>query len=515
MSSNKIQEYPILTVKNVVVFPESIRPLFFNRLQSLKALEEAVAHKREVFVVALKNPDTELPTEADLHEVGTIGRIAKVQQLPNGAMQVLFEAEKRGQLLSADMEGSFFEGRVKPLESLESADEELPNLVEALKNEFLNHLEMDKDATPFQWASPLDFKTLSAGVFADAVASYLKLNVEEQQELLATLDTRERVEKVYILLQKGIKQREFERDLNARVQEQIDKKQKDYYLNEKMRALQEELGEDSSQDEIEELAAKIKSAKMPSKVKEVAEKELKKLKLSGNNSHEAAPIRNYLDWLVSVPWEEKSTDNLSLENAQAVLDEDHYGMEKVKERIIEYIAVANVVGNLKGPILCLSGPPGVGKTSLAQSIAKALGRKFARISLGGVRDEAEMRGHRRTYIGALPGKFIQTMKKVGTVNPVILLDEIDKITQFYTGGPTAALLEVLDPEQNHTFTDHYLEVEYDLSQVLFITTANNLDTIPLPLLDRMEIINLSGYTELEKSQIAQKYLIPKQMEKNG
>lgn len=514
MSLEEIQEYPILTVKNVVVFPEMIRPLCFNRLQSLKALEEAVSSQRKVFVVALKNPDIPKVSEEDLYEIGVIGKILKLQQLPNGAVQALFESQERGRLLSTDLGGSYFKGRVTPLHSRESASDELPHLVEALKTEFFKHLEMGKEAVSIQWNSDIDFQDLPAGKFADTVAAHLSLSVEEQQDLLSTLDTRERTEKVYIFLQKEIKQREFENDLKSRVHEQIGKKQKEYYLNEQMKAIQEAMGEGES-EAIGEFAKKIVAAQMPEKVKEIAEKELNKLKMMGNNSHEVAPIHNYLDWLTSVPWQANTTDNLTLDKAQAVLDEDHYGMEKVKERIIEYIAVAKVVGNLKGPVLCLSGPPGVGKTSLAESVAKALGRKFARISLGGIRDEAEMRGHRRTYIGAMPGKFIQTMKKVGTLNPVLLLDEVDKITQYYTGGPTAALLEILDPEQNHTFMDHYLEVEYDLSQVLFICTANDLENIPLPLKDRMEIIHLPGYTELEKIQIAQKYLIPKQMEKNG
>jgi len=520
-NSNEINEYPILTMRHVAIFPDTLRPLVFSSESSIKALEEANSKGRKVFVVALKDPDKQEVSQAedhskDLYDVGMIGQIVRLQRLPNGTVQALFEAEERGRLVSADFSGDYHKGRVRILHSLESADEELPQLVEALKSEFFKYLETEKNAGAFQWNGRLDTKAIPAGKFADAIASYVSISLEEQQDILSALDTRERVEKVYALLLKGIKQKEFEKDLKDRVEEQIGKKQKEYYLNEQMKAIQDEMGGNSSEStEFDELAKKIKEAGMPSNVEEIAEKELNKLRMQGNQSHESAQIRNYVDWLIDVPWKANTTDNLSLENAQTILDQDHFGMEKVKERIIEYIAVANVVGSIKGPILCLVGPPGVGKTSLAQSIAKSLGRKYARFSLGGIRDEAEIRGHRRTYIGALPGKIIQTMKKVGTTNPLILLDEVDKISQHYMGGPTAALLEVLDPEQNNTFMDHYLEVEYDLSQVLFICTANNLADIPLPLRDGMEIINLSGYTELEKVQIAKRYLVPKQMEKNG
>ena len=509
-----IGTYPVLTLKNVVIFPDTVRPLFFNRPQSLEALKEATSSGRRVFVVTLKNPESKPLTPADFYEVGVIGRITKLQRLPNGAVQALFEAHERGHMISVDLSSRYFEGVVETLHSRESADLEMPQLVQALKSEFLRYREVEEKAQ-IQWNENLNRKDVPAGRFADAVAPLIKMSLPEQQEILATLDTRERVERIYTFLLKEMKQKEFEKNLKSRVEEQMSQRQKEFYLNEQMKIIQEELGEDDETSEYDVIAEDIQKAEMPDHVREVAEKELKKLRKMGNYSHEATPVRNYLDWLTNVPWKASTEDNLSLEHAQAILDEDHFGLGKIKERILEYIAVTQAVGELRGPILCFSGPPGVGKTSLAKSIARALNRNFARISLGGVRDEAEIRGHRRTYIGALPGRIIQTMKKAGTTNPLILLDEIDKLSHDFMGGPRAALLEVLDPEQNHTFADHYLEVEYDLSKVLFICTANNLAEIPAPLRDRMEVIELSGYTELEKLQIARKYLIPKQMKENG
>jgi len=514
-TEHEIETYPMLTLKNVVVFPGTVKPLLFSSPHSLAALRKTATDSGKVFVVTMKQADAEEMSQDRLHEVGTIGKMVKLQQLPNGAIQALFEAQERGALLHAEFDTeTFFTAKVKTLGSRESADVELPQLVEALKSEFFQHLDLDENPAPFQWNLDLNTKNIPAGEFADAVAPLLKAGLEEKQEVLATLDTRERVELVYRLLLKEVRQKEFEASLKARIEEQMAKRQREYYLHEKMKAIQDEMG-DSELSEIEELHRQIDASNMPEHVREIAGKELKKLRLMGNNSHESTPVRNYLDWLVSLPWSAKTEDDLSVDHAEEVLAREHYGLEKAKERIIEYIAVTNAVGKLKGPIICFSGPPGVGKTSMGRSIANALQRKFARISLGGVRDEAEIRGHRRTYIGALPGKIIQTMKKVGTTNPVILLDEIDKISRHYTGGPTAAMLEVLDPEQNHTFTDHYLEVEYDLSNVLFICTANDISQIPLALRDRMEIIELSGYTELEKLEIAKRYLIPKQTSENG
>ena len=508
--------FPILPLKKVVLFPETVRSLFFNRPYSLAALKEAATTGQKIFAVTLRNPDIEKPKQSDFHLMGVIGKVVKLQRLPNGAIQALFQAEERGRLISASFVGPYYAGRVEKLSSRESACTELPHLVHALKAEFFKYLESEQKTNQFQWHEELGDKDVPAGRFADAVAPFLKISLTEQQEILATLDTRERVEMVYTFLLREAKQKEYERNLKARVEEQIDKRQKEYYLNEQMKAIQEELGGQGEESEFEIIQKAIEETGMPEAVREVAEKELQKLKKMGNFSHEATPVRNYLDWLTSVPWSKRTEDNLDLNNAEEILDADHFGLEKAKERILEYIAVANAVGQLKGPIICLSGPPGVGKTSLGRSIARALNRNFARVSLGGVRDEAEIRGHRRTYIGALPGKIIQTMKKVKSINPLILLDEIDKLSHPYMGGgPIAALLEVLDPEQNNSFMDHYFEVEYDLSKVLFICTANDLASVPLPLRDRMEIIELSGYTELEKVEIAKRYLLPKQMEENG
>jgi len=511
-----VATYPLLSLKNVVIFPNTARSLIFSHPKSLKALKEAHAHQLKVFVVTLRKPDVELNSLDDLHEVGVIGRVRKLQQLPNGALQALFEGHDRGGLLSADFESPYIRARVKKLDSRESASQETPQLVEALKAEFFDYLDLQKSANPLQWNRNVDARTIPAGLFADAVASLLKVSLDDLQEVLATLDTRERVELVYRLLFKEIKQKEFERDLKSRVEEQMAKRQKEYFLNEQMKAIQDEMEEGDTPSEFDELQQKIDEAGMPEQVRETAEKELKRLRQMGGNAHEATPVRNYLDWLTTLPWSAATTDDVTVAEAQKILDEDHYGLDKAKERIVEYLAVAKAVGKLKGPILCLSGPPGVGKTSLAKSMARSLNRKFARISLGGVRDEAEIRGHRRTYVGALPGKILQTMKKVKTTNPLILLDEIDKLSQHYFGGgPTAAMLEVLDPEQNHAFMDHYLEVEYDLSNVLFVCTANNLADVPAPLRDRMEILELSGYTELEKLQIAKRFLLPKQKREHG
>lgn len=507
--------YPLLAIRNVVVFPETPKRLFFNRPQSLEALKYAARNHQPVVVVTLRGPERDIRSIDDVYPMGVMGTISQLQRLPNGTLQAFFTPSQRASIQALNPNGPFFTVKAAPVASRESADLELPRLVQALKQEFFSHVDFEKRSAHFHWSEDLDRSDVPAGRFADAVAPMLKASIEELQDVLETLDTRERVEKVYTLLYKEIKQKTFERDLKARVEEAVGKRQKEYFLNEQMRAIQEEMGESPENEEFNQLQQAIDAAAMPTHAKDTAEKELAKLRRIGLQSHEATPVRNYLDWLVSLPWSKSTEDNFDVAHAEAILDEDHFGLEKPKERIVEFMAVSKAVGELKGPIVCLSGPPGVGKTSLAKSIARALGRKFGRISLGGVRDEAEIRGHRRTYIGALPGKIIQTMKKVDSNNPVILLDEIDKVSNYYGGGPTAALLEVLDPEQNNSFMDHYLEIEYDLSKVLFIATANDLSAIPLPLRDRMEVIEVSGYTELEKVQIANRYLLPKQMKENG
>jgi ATP-dependent Lon protease len=512
-TKKELLNYHVLTLKNTIVFPKSIRSLFFNRPESITAIKEAYNQQKQVVMVALKNPDENLALMNNIYDIGVVGHIRQVHQLPNGTVQVRFEGMERARIISTFVTHSGYQASVEILKSDQYRFPDLPKMIAAVKKELFKFLEADYDN--YLLDEKLSDESMSAGVFADLIASLINLNLQKLQEVLETQDTWNRAEKVYGFLLEQINQKEFEKNFKEQLEKKMGKRQKEFYLNEQMKAIKDELGQGDEPSEADELATKIEAAKMPDTVKKVAEKELGRLRTMGQQSHEAAPLRNYLDWVVSVPWHEQSEDNLSITNAKKILDEDHFGLEKVKERIIEYIAVANAVGKLKGPIICLSGPPGVGKTSLASSIARSLGRKFARISLGGIRDEAEVRGHRRTYIGSMPGRIIQTMKKVGTVNPLILLDEVDKISQHHMGGPTSAMLEVLDPEQNHTFTDHYLEVEYDLSQVLFICTANNLAEIPAPLRDRMEVIELSGYTELEKVQIAKSYLLPKQREVNG
>lgn len=512
-TKNETFNYQILTLKNTIVFPKSIRSLFFNRPESIASIKEAYNQQKQVVMVALQNQDENLALMNNIYEVGVVGYIRQVHQLPNGTVQVRFEGMERARILNTFVTHSGYQATVEVLKSSHYDFPDLPRMIKAVKKELFKFLEADYEN--FLLDEKLNDENITAGSFADLIASIINLDLPKLQDVLETLDAWNRLEKVYSLLLEQINQKVFEKNFKEQLEKKMGKRQKEYYLNEQMKAIKDELGQSNEPSEADEFASKIEAAKMPTTVKEVAEKELKRLNSMGQQSHEAAPLRNYLDWLVSIPWHQESKDNLSIKNAKQILDEDHFGLEKVKERIIEYIAVANAVGKLKGPIICLTGPPGVGKTSLASSIARSLGRKFARISLGGVRDEAEVRGHRRTYVGSMPGRIIQTMKKAGTLNPLILLDEIDKISQHHMGGPTSAMLEVLDPEQNHTFTDHYLEVEYDLSQVLFICTANNLADIPGPLKDRMEVIELSGYTELEKVQIAKNFLLPKQMEVNG
>ncbi|MCZ6647580.1 MAG: endopeptidase La [SAR324 cluster bacterium] len=511
---SEVKTLPMLPMRDIVVFPHMTTPFFIGRKQSMEALESALAADRTVFVIAQRDPMVEKPTGEDLFEIGTIGNILQIMRLPNGTIKALFEAKSRGRLVEADLDGSSYAASVEIIEDDASVDPELIALAKSARTELESYLkEIKKNSESID---QLSLNTTEPHQLADRIAPLLNLELQKKQELLEALDPKVRLERVYERMLEEAEIKKLEKRLKERVQGQIGRTQKEYYLNEQIKAIQKELGTgEDGKAEIDEYEKRIEEISMSKEAEDVAKKELKKLKLMSPMSAEANVVRNYLDALLGMPWGIKTEDNLDLLRAEAVLDEDHYGLEKVKERIIEFLAVAKKIGKIKGPIICLVGPPGVGKTSLARSVARALGRNFERMSLGGIRDEAEIRGHRRTYIGALPGKIIHSLKKAKSNNPLMLLDEVDKMAYGAMGDPAAALLEVLDPEQNNTFMDHYLEVEYDLSDVLFFCTANNVDGIPPALFDRMEIINLPGYTELEKENIALRHLIEKQREENG
>jgi ATP-dependent Lon protease len=514
ISMAEARTYPMLPMRDIVVFPLMTTPFFIGRKQSMAALENALAADRRVFVIAQKDPMVEQPSAADLYEIGTIGQILQIMRLPNGTIKALFEAKSRGRLLKADLSEDAYTGLVEPIEEQDNADPEMLALAKTTRTELESYLKEIKRNTDS--VDQLAIEAESPHLLADRIAPLLNLDLQKKQELLQILDPKLRLEKVFERMIEEAEIKKLEKKLKERVQGQIGRTQKEYYLNEQIKAIQKELGTgEDGKAEVDEYEKRIAETKMSDEATEVAKKEIKKLKMMSPMSAEANVVRNYLDTLLSMPWGIKTDDNFDLDHAQKILDEDHYGLEKIKERIIEFLAVAKMAGKMKGPIICLVGPPGVGKTSLARSVARALGRKFTRMSLGGIRDEAEIRGHRRTYIGALPGKIIQALRKAKSNNPLLLLDEVDKMTQGVMGDPAAALLEVLDAEQNHSFMDHYLEVEYDLSDVLFFCTANVLAGIPPALRDRMEIISLPGYTELEKENIALRHLIEKQREENG
>ena len=506
---------PLLPLRDVVIFPHMVAPLFVGREKSIRALEEAMKNDKKILLSAQKDAKTNDPGPEDIYSIGTVGSIVQMLRLPDGTVKVLVEGKNRASLKQFNDENKYFSVTVEDLEEKVPTDSETNAMMRTLVEAFEDYIKLNKRVPSETLA------TISAidepSKLSDTIASHLTFKLADKQEILENLDASNRLEAIYEKIQSELEILQVEKKIRNRVKKQMEKAQKEYYLNEQMKAIQKELGDkDDFKSEILEFEESLKKKVMPDDIRTRIEKEIKKLKGMSSMSAEATVVRNYIDWLVNLPWDsEVSEDEISIDNAQKVLDEDHFGLEKPKERITEYLAVRALTTKQKGPIMCLVGPPGVGKTSLAKSVANAMGRKFVRISLGGVRDEAEIRGHRRTYIGALPGKIIQGMKKAGTKNPVFLLDEIDKIGADFRGDPASALLEALDPEQNSTFNDHYLEVDYDLSQVLFITTANVLHTIPWALQDRMEIIKLSGYTELEKKKIAQKYLIPKQLENNG
>jgi ATP-dependent Lon protease len=505
---------PLIPLRDIIVFPHMVVPLFVGREKSINALEEAMSNDKSVVLTAQKNAKINNVTESELYKVGTISNIIQLLKLPDGTVKVLVEGVKRVKIVKYLPNHSFFHVEVKEIEEGYIFDVEMEALVRSLNSAFETYVKLNKKIPPEMVNSVASIGDCSR--LADTIAAHLSLKIQDKQILLEIADTRERMEKLLGYLQGEIEILQTEKRIKNRVRKQMEKTQKEYYLNEQMKAIQKELGEkDEFKKEIHELEEKLKQKNLSKEAEEKVKKEIKKLKLMSPMSAEATVVRNYIDWILSLPWNEFTEDKLDIVEAERILEEDHYGLKKVKERILEYLAVRTLVDKMKGPILCFVGPPGVGKTSLGKSIARALGRKFVRLSLGGVRDEAEIRGHRRTYIGALPGKIIQCMKKSGSSNPVFLMDEVDKMSMDFRGDPSAALLEVLDPEQNNAFNDHYLDLDYDLSQVLFITTANVLHPIPPPLQDRMEIIRIPGYTEDEKLNIAKKFLVPKQLEAHG
>ena len=505
---------PVLPLRDVVVYPHMVIPLFVGREKSIKALDAAMAADKRILLVAQKSAEVDDPGRGDIYDIGTVATILQLLKLPDGTIKVLVEGVRRAQVEDLTDMGEFFAAEVGVLVSEEGADErEAEVLIRSVMALFDQYVKLNKKVPPeiLTSLSGID----DPGRLADTIAAHMSLKLEEKQRILEVGDVRARLEALMGLIEGEIDILQIEKRIRGRVKQQMEKSQREYYLNEQMKAIQKELGDlEEAPNETEELSNKIEKAGMPKEAKEKATQELNKLKMMSPMSAEATVVRNYIDWLVSAPWKKKSKIRHDLGEAEAVLEADHYGLEKVKERILEYLAVQQRVRKLKGPILCLVGPPGVGKTSLGRSIARATNRKFTRMALGGVRDEAEIRGHRRTYIGSLPGKIIQNLSKVGVRNPLFLLDEIDKMSTDFRGDPSSALLEVLDPEQNHTFADHYLEVDFDLSDVMFVATANTMN-IPGPLLDRMEVIRIAGYTEDEKVNIAQRYLVPKQVEANG
>ena len=503
---------PLLPLRDVVVFPHMVIPLFVGRPKSIKALETAMESGKSIMLVAQKTAAKDEPTAEDLYEVGCIANILQMLKLPDGTVKVLVEGTQRANIREVSEDDSHFmcEAVPVPLGPGESAETEA--LRRAIVSQFDQYVKLNKKIPPeiLTSLSGID----EPGRLADTIAAHLPIKLEQKQKILEMVNVTERLESLLSQLEGEIDILQVEKRIRGRVKRQMEKSQREYYLNEQVKAIQKELGEGEEGADLEELDKRIKAARMPKEAKKKAEAEFKKLKLMSPMSAEATVVRNYIDTLVNLPWRKKSKDNNDLANAERVLDEDHYGLEKVKERILEYLAVQQRVDKVKAPILCLVGPPGVGKTSLGQSVARATNRKFVRMALGGVRDEAEIRGHRRTYIGSMPGKILQSLTKVGVRNPLFLLDEIDKMGMDFRGDPSSALLEVLDPEQNHTFQDHYIEVDFDLSDVMFVATSNSLN-IPPPLLDRMEVIRLSGYTEEEKVNITQRYLLPKQIRNNG
>ena len=512
-SPDSYQTFPVLPLRDVVVYPHMVIPLFVGREKSVRALEEAMGSNKEILLVAQKSAAEDEPEIDAIYRIGTIATILQLLRLPDGTVKVLVEGKSRARVLQFQTDEEYFTAHAAPLEDEEIDERESEVLSRSVLGQFEQYVKLNKKIPP-------EVMTSLAGIddpnrLIDTIAAHMSLRVEEKQEILEISTLIDRFEKLLALIESELDLLQVEKRIRGRVKKQMEKSQREYYLNEQMKAIQKELGDlDEAPNELDDLAEKIKSIGLSKEAKEKADNELNKLKMMSPMSAEATVVRNYLDTLLGLPWKKRSKVRRDLARAEAILDEDHYGLEKVKERILGYLAVQQRVNKLKGPILCLVGPPGVGKTSLGKSIARATNRKYVRMALGGVRDESEIRGHRRTYIGSMPGKIVQNLTKVESRNPLFLLDEIDKMASDFRGDPASALLEVLDPEQNHTFSDHYLEVDFDLSDVMFIATSNSMN-IPAPLLDRMEVIRLSGYTEDEKLNIARKYLLPKEQKANG
>jgi ATP-dependent Lon protease len=514
MSDTKIQTLPMLPLRDLIVFPHMMMPLFVGREKSINALEEAMANQTEIVLVAQRDAKTNNPKPDDIYDIGTLGSIIQLLRLPDGTVKVLIEGKRRVKIEKYVQQDNYFKVEVIELSDEAESDTEAQALMRSLKTTFENYVKLNKRIPPEILMRVTSIDDVSE--LADIIVAQLNLKLEDKQNILEINDPAVRLGELLNMMTGEIEILEVEKKIRGRVKKQMERSQKEYYLNEQMQAIQKELGDkDDYQAELKELEDQINAKLFSKDAKEKALKELKKLKMMSPMSAEAAVVRNYIDWMLSLPWLDYSKDNIDIDKAQEILDDDHWGLEKVKERIIEHLSVQSLTDKLQGPILCLVGPPGVGKTSLARSVARSLGKDFSRISLGGVRDEAEIRGHRKTYVGAMPGKLIQSLRKVKKGNPLLLLDEIDKMSNDFRGDPSAALLEVLDPEQNRNFQDHYLEVEYDLSKIMFITTANSLHPIPRPLLDRMEVISLEGYIESEKFHISKKYLIPKQIGLHG
>ncbi|MFD0678836.1 MULTISPECIES: endopeptidase La [unclassified Paenibacillus] len=516
MGSNKmkVRRVPLLPLRGLLVYPSMVLHLDVGREKSVKALEKSMVDDSMILLCSQSEVNIEEPSTEDIYRIGTIAKVRQMLKLPNGTIRVLVEGVVRAEITEFLNNDEYYEVQIKELPEQETSDPEIDALMRTVLNQFEHYINLSKKVTPETLAAVSDID--EPGRLADVICSHLSLKIKDKQEILETIDVKLRLEKLLSILNNEREVLELERKISQRVKKQMEKTQKEYYLREQMKAIQKELGDKEGRaGEVEELRSQLFSTEVPEKVKEKIEKEIDRLEKMPATSAEGSVIRNYIDWLLGVPWSTFTEDDLDINRAEEILNEDHYGLEKPKERVLEYLAVQKLVKKLKGPILCLVGPPGVGKTSIARSIARSLGRQFVRISLGGVRDEAEIRGHRRTYVGAMPGRIIQGMKSAGTSNPVFLLDEIDKMAMDFRGDPSAALLEVLDPEQNSTFSDHYIEVPFDLSNVMFVTTANAVHNIPRPLLDRMEVLYIPGYTEIEKLHIANNYLLPKQQKDHG